>query len=181
MNAIFRSYVLKILKKYFRFRDIAFSLKMTVQKEKESETTKKTKQTLLDFEQFVRLTFSKFLNSLDLAVIFTQMNISSIEQAIDKYNNKIKYISDICDNMPTSLITSSTSFIDLTRVMNGIDLQSARGLQALYKKKKLIVDMNMLNDFKSQRIINWLRVCLPIYPVITIGSGNCLVSFSFLK
>lgn len=70
---------------------------------------------------------------------------------------------------------TNTSFIDLGQVFRDINLSKSEDLELLHVKKSLLVDMIMLNNLNRSCVINWLSSTAYLYPIRTIGNGNCLV------
>lgn len=85
-------------------------------------------------------------------------------------------------------VNKFTSYLELDRIFvhctsgvmtNTANTAAGRGttceMAMLAAKRKLIVDTRTLNTLQRKLELNWFRVANSLYPIKTIGDGNCLV------
>jgi hypothetical protein len=86
--------------------------------------------------------------------------------------HKIKEI-----NQFTSLIPLSVFFQNSEMPSSYFNFQSRNktNFQIIHMKKKLFIDMKTLKSLNKSKQINWSSSLISVYPVKTLGDGNCLV------
>jgi hypothetical protein len=94
----------------------------------------------------------------------------------ETYDRMHHQIQEILITMHIDRLNHFTSYIELPRLFDQLDLEVDLGL--LNVKKRAIVDMHALRSLSRERVINWLKCVTSLYPMQTIGDGNCLVCVS---
>jgi hypothetical protein len=77
-------------------------------------------------------------------------------------------------------INKYTSYLELDKLFANCEetrryTKSALNYTMLNTRKKLIVDIKTLRTLNRNFELNWLNLANSIYPIKTIGDGNCLV------
>jgi hypothetical protein len=74
-----------------------------------------------------------------------------------------------------------TSFVDLTKISNSIEYSNSTttAYKQLLNKKKLILDTDILKSLFENKEINRIESTIALYPIQTVGDGNCLVKTYF--
>lgn len=67
-------------------------------------------------------------------------------------------------------INKYASHLDLDKIIT-----SESSSMAIAEKKRLIVDVRILKSLEAKEELNWLPGTNSLYPILTIGDGNCLV------
>lgn len=73
-------------------------------------------------------------------------------------------------------LNKHTSFLPLNKLFKHVGTPGSYHFELLNTKKKLIVDTSVYKVLKKNRQINWSSTLNKLYPIKTIGDGNCLVS-----
>lgn len=89
--------------------------------------------------------------------------------------HKIRDINHFTTNIPLSVLfqnseMSSSSYFGLS--LNRPKLNYS----IINMKKKLFIDMKTLKILNKSKQINWSSSLISLYPIKTLGDGNCLVS-----
>lgn len=105
------------------------------------------------------------------------------EKAFEKnkqvYDEAYRILQEDLITMNIEKINNYTSFIDLSRIFYQVSMPEDVGI--LKNKRRYIVDEYIMKTFQQQRIINWIKCTNWLYPISTIGDGNCLVRGYILK
>jgi hypothetical protein len=97
----------------------------------------------------------------------------TLRSAQDLYDRVYHFIHEAVVRMQSEKVNTFTAFIELPRVFNNLALDT--DLSLLHLKKKMIVDARILKSLNAELVINWLKNATALYPIQTIGDGNCLV------
>lgn len=106
--------------------------------------------------------------------------------------NFLSYYSKFMESIVTLDIqqfTKYTSFIELNRVLDNCSETTTMSSRSSYGNSSVQLNFSLLNQIKKsiievdtfkilneQKELNWLKLANTLYPVKTIGDGNCLVS-----
>ena len=87
---------------------------------------------------------------------------------------KIKNINKFTTSIPFSKFFDRTdeNFISVSASVRGFNFTQ------LSLKKKMCVDMKTLRVLERNKELNWYNMFNSLYPIKTLGDGNCLVKFS---
>ena len=86
-------------------------------------------------------------------------------------------------NQYTSIIPLGVFFQNSEMHQSYFTFHSSRSkinYSIILMKKKLFIDMKTLKIFNKSKQINWSSSLISLYPVKTLGDGNCLVYIFFL-
>jgi len=72
-------------------------------------------------------------------------------------------------------INKYTSYIPLDEVFRNLSFLDRIKYEQIDIKKKMLVDVNALKILHNNRVLNWISYFNCLYPIMTIGDGNCLV------
>lgn len=77
------------------------------------------------------------------------------------------------------IVNKFTAHLELDKIFANCNSGSRGSLdpQLLVTKKRLIVDVKILNTLQRKLELNWFRFANSLYPIKTIGDGNCLVKY----
>lgn len=92
---------------------------------------------------------------------------------IDKINKYTSYLE--LDKIFANCNTSSSSGNGAAVATSKSQPRQSLDSKILNMKKRLIVDVRTLNTLSRKCELNWLKAVNSLYPIKTIGDGNCLV------
>lgn len=74
-------------------------------------------------------------------------------------------------------INRFTCYLELDKIFENCSTSARTSLDSriLANKKKLIVDMKTYRSLTRNHELNWMKNATSLYPIKTIGDGNCLV------
>jgi hypothetical protein len=72
-------------------------------------------------------------------------------------------------------INKYTSYIALNQISSNSSSLDEIKYEQINLKKKLLVDVNALTTLEENKQLNWVSYFNSMYPIMTIGDGNCLV------
>lgn len=98
----------------------------------------------------------------------------------------LRFYNDFMERLLLFQIVAINKFsvrIDLEKVFKTINRGAdvvASPTSVIGIKKRLIVDTRILRSLEKQSELNWLPAANALYPIMTIGDGNCLVNYFIL-
>lgn len=105
---------------------------------------------------------------------------------LDYYKRKYQSLYNIYQEsillMQERNFNNLSSFIPLSKVFEYVALNNnGWDFNLLNKKKKALVDTKTLKSLTRHKELNWLQSTNSLYPIKTIGDGNCLVCCTFIN
>ena len=111
--------------------------------------------------------------------LLLNLKVNTNEQ-FEKYRKHLALFKIDNMNFFTSYLPISEIYKNLQTV-NGnpnVDHHNKINYSLLQLKRNLIIDLNTLYALVERKIINWSSTLVSLYPIQTIGDGNCLVNIN---
>ena len=107
-----------------------------------------------------------------------EVDLDLLKTHQQKFNEKFSQLQEeillLNDNYSKiSKLNSYSSFIPLNKL---VDEKQPIDFELLLAKKKLLVDMSTCMSMNKKKELNWASNLCRLYPLKTIGDGNCLVN-----